>query len=175
MEDEVEALRRMVSSFSQFAKVPQVRLQPVTVARVLDEFERAYGHLTEEASDRLVVTPPEAPADIRGDRQLLKQALVNLVENAVLSARESGRQPVQVEVTAEVVGGNVEIRVDDNGPGIAAERKETVFEPYETSREQGTGLGLAIVKKVVLDHDGETWVDDSHLGGARFVISLPLA
>jgi nitrogen fixation/metabolism regulation signal transduction histidine kinase len=175
VEDEVAALRRMVSSFSQFAKVPQVRLEPVRVARVLDEFQRAYGHLTEEASDTLVVEPPERPATIQGDRQLLKQVLVNLVENAVLSAREAGRQPVRVEVTARIVGPTVEIHVDDNGPGIPAERKESVFEPYETSREQGTGLGLAIVKKVVFDHGGEVWAEDSHLGGARFVLSIPLA
>ncbi len=175
VEDEVAALRRMVTSFSQFAKVPKVTLEPVTIARVLGEFERAYGHLTEEATDTLVVEPPERPATIQGGRQLLKQVLVNLVENAVLSAREAGRQPVRVEVTAHVVGSAVEIHVDDNGPGIAPERKEGVFEPYETTREQGTGLGLAIVKKVVLDHGGDVWAVDSHLGGARFVISIPLA
>jgi two-component system nitrogen regulation sensor histidine kinase NtrY len=175
VEDEIAGLRRMVSSFSQFAKVPKVSLEPVSVARVLDEFQRAYGHLTEEATDTLVVEPPEKPATIQGDRQLLKQVLVNLVENAVLSAREAGRQPVRVEVTAAVVDTNVEIHVDDNGPGIALERKESVFEPYETTREQGTGLGLAIVKKVVLDHGGDVWTDDSHLGGARFVITIPLA
>ena len=175
VEDEIAGLRRMVSSFSQFAKVPKVSLEPVSVARVLDEFQRAYGHLTEEATDTLVVEPPDRPATIQGDRQLLKQVLVNLVENAVLSAREAGRQPVRVEVTAQVIEGSVEIHVDDNGPGIAPERKESVFEPYETTREQGTGLGLAIVKKVVLDHGGDVWADESHLGGARFVITIPLA
>jgi len=174
VEDEVEGLRRMVTSFSQFAKVPEVRLARVELGRVLEEFERAYGHLTEQADDLLVVAPPEGVVVIDADRQLLKQALVNLVENAVLSAREAGRVPVRVEVATVRQEDTIEIRVDDNGPGIVAELRERVFEPYETTREQGTGLGLAIVKKIVLDHRGEVWVDDSPLGGARFVVRLPI-
>ncbi len=174
VEDEIEGLRRMVTSFSQFAKVPEVRLSRIELGRVLEEFERAYGHLTEQADDVLVVTAPKGATVVDADRQLLKQALVNLVENAVLSAREAGREPVRVEVTTVATDEAVEIRVDDNGPGIVAELRERVFEPYETTREQGTGLGLAIVKKIVLDHRGEVWVDDSPLGGARFVVRLPV-
>ncbi|MEM6292132.1 MAG: ATP-binding protein [Myxococcota bacterium] len=174
VEDEVQALRRMVTSFSQFAKVPEVRTEPVALGRVLDEFERAYGHLTDEDEDDvLTVRRAEPDPQIRGDRQLLKQVLVNLVENAVLSAREAGRSPVNVQVHAEVSPTAVVVYVDDNGPGIPNGRRLAVFEPYETTREQGTGLGLAIVKKIVLDHDGEVWADASPLGGARFAIRLP--
>jgi two-component system nitrogen regulation sensor histidine kinase NtrY len=172
VEDEIEGLRRMVASFSQFAKVPEVRLEPVSVRRVLEEFQRAYGHLTETEEDELVVRPPETDVSIDGDRQLLKQALVNLVENAVLSARGHA-EAVRVEVVGETLADAVEIRVDDNGPGIDRERRERVFEPYETTRREGTGLGLAIVKKVVLDHGGEIWIEDAPKGGARFVIRLP--
>ncbi len=173
VEDEVQALRRMVTSFSQFAKVPEVRAEPVALGRVLDEFERAYGHLSEEAEDVLDVQAPSADPTILADRQLIKQVLVNLVENASLSAREAGSSPVRVEVSAEIAEATVEIRVDDNGPGIDEDRRERVFEPYETTREQGTGLGLAIVKKVALDHRGDVWVEESHLGGARFCLRLP--
>ncbi len=173
VEDEVEGLRRMVTSFSQFAKVPQVRTKPEPLSRVLREFERAYGHLGEDEGGQLTVEVPEQEVSIAADRQLLKQALVNLVENAVLSAREAGRDPVRVEVSVELGEQAVVVRVDDNGPGIAEDRRERVFEPYETSRKSGTGLGLAIVKKIVLDHTGEIWIDASPLGGARFVLSLP--
>ncbi|MBK6916104.1 MAG: HAMP domain-containing histidine kinase [Deltaproteobacteria bacterium] len=175
VEDEIEALRRMVTSFSQFAKVPEVRTAAVELARVIEEFERAYGHLTERADDVLVVVAPEPAVIVLADRQLLKQVLVNLVENAVLSAREAGRDPVRVELTVGVAADHVEIRVDDNGPGVPDELRERVFEPYQTTRAQGTGLGLAIVKKVVLDHGGEVWVASSPLGGARFVVRLPRA
>lgn len=178
IQDEIRGLRRMVTSFSQFAKVPQVRREPVALARVLEEFERAYGHLTDDAEsegadDVLDVRLPDAGVVIDGDRQLLKQVLVNLVENAVLSAREAGQSPIRVEVHTRAEPGAVEIMVDDNGPGISAERSERVFEPYETTRAEGTGLGLAIVKKVVLDHGGEVSATRAELGGARFVLRIP--
>ncbi|MBK7823714.1 ATP-binding protein [Nannocystis sp.] len=183
VEDEVEALRRMVTSFSRFARVPEVQLEPVEIARVVGEFDRAYGHLTERDSDVLEVPPVPEGLVILGDRQLLKQCLVNLVENAVLSQRERG--PVHVRVSVRPVPPEAgvdpglaptaaELRVDDNGPGIEPERRERVFEPYESTRKEGTGLGLAIVKKVVLDHGGEVRVDESELGGAAIVIRLPL-
>ncbi len=172
VEDEVAALRRMVTSFSQFAKVPEARLEPVSIARVFDEFERAYGHLTERASDTLEVLRPDAAIEIAGDRQLLKQCLVNFVENAVLSGREADRETVRVRVSARVDDGVV-IRVDDNGPGIEPARRERVFEPYESTRRAGTGLGLAIAKKIILDHGGEIWIDESPLGGAGVVVKLP--
>ncbi len=183
VEDEIESLRRMVTSFSRFAKVPEVQVVPVDIARVVEEFDRAYGHLTERETDVLEVEPVPSGLVILGDRQLLKQCLVNLVENAVLSQRERG--PVHVRVSVRPVPPEpgvdpglpptaCELRVDDNGPGIAPERRERVFEPYESTRKEGTGLGLAIVKKVVLDHGGEVRVDESELGGAAIVIRLPL-
>jgi two-component system nitrogen regulation sensor histidine kinase NtrY len=183
VEDEIEALRRMVTSFSRFAKVPEAQLVPVEIARVVGEFDRAYGHLTERDSDVLEVPPVPPGLIILGDRQLLKQCLVNLVENAVLSQRDRG--PVHVRVSVRPIPPEpgvdpglpptaLELRVDDNGPGIAPERRERVFEPYESTRKEGSGLGLAIVKKVVLDHGGEVRVEDSELGGAAVVVRLPL-
>ncbi|MCA9684638.1 MAG: HAMP domain-containing protein, partial [Myxococcales bacterium] len=179
VEDEVESLRRMVTSFSQFAKVPEVVVEVVEVARILGEFERAYGG-TEPGLE--IVEPGEGDAllKIHGDRQLLKQVLVNLVENAGLSAREAGVETVEIRVGAGRVPGREDelafFSVEDNGPGIEPRRRELIFEPYETTRAQGTGLGLAIVKKIVLDHGGEVSVGESEsLGGARFEVRIPLA
>jgi len=177
VEDEIEGLRRMVSSFSLFAKVPEVQRQRIALSEVLEEFERAYGSVMERASVRLEVESQDAAVEIMGDRQLLKQTLVNLVDNAVHAGREAGRSPVHVRVSstrADEAAPWVDVRVADNGPGIAHDRRESVFEPYETTREDGTGLGLAIVKKIVLDHGGEILVEDSELGGAAFVVRLPL-
>jgi two-component system nitrogen regulation sensor histidine kinase NtrY len=171
VEDEVESLRRMVTSFSQFAKVPEVELEPVALARVLSEFERAYGHVDAE----LEVELPGEDLRVSGDRQLLKQVLVNLVENAALSTAEAGVEQPRIRVHAVRESERAVLVVEDNGPGIARERRELVFEPYETTRAHGTGLGLAIVKKIVLDHGGEVSVSESEsLGGAKFEIRLRL-
>lgn len=177
IDDEVAVIRRLVSSFSQFARLPEVRLEPVDVGGLLDEFERAYGHFGEgdHEHDRLDVLRPDAPVLLSGDRQLLKQVLVNLVENAVLSVRERGTGPVHVRVSVvHNDDATIELHVDDNGPGVDPSRRDEVFEPYVTTREQGTGLGLAIVKKIVLDHGGEIWIVESDLGGASIRLRLPI-
>jgi two-component system nitrogen regulation sensor histidine kinase NtrY len=169
VEDEVESLRRMVTSFSQFAKVPEVEIEPVSLERILSEFERAYAHVDAELQIELA-----EDLQVLGDRQLLKQVLVNLVENAALSAREAGVAP-KIRVSGGRVDDMACLVVEDNGPGVALGRRELVFEPYETTREHGTGLGLAIVKKIVLDHGGEVSVGVSErLGGARFEVRLRL-
>ncbi|TPV96102.1 MAG: HAMP domain-containing protein [Myxococcales bacterium FL481] len=176
IDDEVAVIRRLVHSFSQFARLPSVQLELLDLAQLLAEFERSYGHLSDDEGDWLEVVEPAGSIVIRGDRQLLKQVLVNLVENAVLSTREREVSPVHVRVTVEFVEeGWVELRVDDNGPGVAPPRRDEVFEPYVTTREQGTGLGLAIVKKIVLDHGGAVSVADTDLGGASLRLRLPLA
>jgi signal transduction histidine kinase len=187
VEDEVEALRRMVTSFSNFARVPEVSLEPVELERVIGEFERAYGRfgasVSGEGSDALdddrleLVVPREPGLVVLGDRQLLKQVLVNLVENAALSIAEAGIAPAHVRIRSGRVPGKALafVVVEDNGPGIAPERREQVFEPYETTREHGTGLGLAIVKKIILDHGGSVELGESELGGARFELRIPLA
>ena len=171
IEDEVESLRRMVTSFSQFAKLPEVELEAVPLSRILGEFERAYAHVEAELTVEL-----GEDVEVLGDRQLLKQVLVNLVENAALSAAEAGVERPKIHVWGGRRGDGACLIVEDNGPGIAATRRDVVFEPYETTREHGTGLGLAIVKKIVLDHGGEVAVGDGERwGGARFVVRLRAA
>jgi signal transduction histidine kinase len=71
----------------------------------------------------------------------------------------------------------VRITVDDSGPGVPQDRRDTLFEPYITHKEQGTGLGLTIAKKIAIEHGGtvELGRDRAELGGARFILTLPLA
>jgi signal transduction histidine kinase len=82
----------------------------------------------------------------------------------------SERGRVRIEVRALPHG--AELLVDDDGPGVPADARERIFEPYFTTRAQGTGLGLAIVHRIVGDHGGTIEVEDSPLGGARFRVTL---
>ncbi|MEE9386257.1 MAG: ATP-binding protein [Nannocystaceae bacterium] len=176
IDDEVDVMRRWVHNFSQFARVPKVHPEPMDLRELLRDFERAYGYLSDGVGDRFDVIVPEAELLVLGDQQLLKQVLVNLVENAVLSAREAVNAVVHVRVEARRIDEVwAQLAVADNGPGIAIERREAVFEPHETTREEGSGLGLAIVKKIVLDHGGHISVVSSDLGGACLRVRLLLA
>jgi signal transduction histidine kinase len=105
----------------------------------------------------------------------LQRALANLVDNAERHARS------QVRIGTADRDGCAELWVDDDGPGIAPADRERVFERFTRlddgrSRDQGgSGLGLAVVRSIVSRHHGRVWAEDSPLGGARLVISLPIA
>lgn len=115
---------------------------------------------------------------IRVDREQITQVLVNLVQNAADAAKAShggrgGRVRVLVHRAARDRA--IEIRVQDDGPGIPTEERARVFEPYYTTKAGGTGLGLAIVHRIVGDHGGTIEVGASPLGGAEMMVVLTAA
>jgi signal transduction histidine kinase len=79
-----------------------------------------------------------------------------------------------VRLALSRAGGDAELAVEDRGPGIPAEARERIFDPYFTTKPEGTGLGLAIVKKIVLQHGGAIEAGDRPGGGARFALRFPL-
>lgn len=116
-------------------------------------------------------SPAPLPAFV-GDRLKLRQALRNLIANALEAQCDGGR----VRVHAGVANGEVVLDVEDGGAGLAPEFEAKVLEPFFTTRAEGTGLGLAFVRQVAELHGGRIEVHGrgSALGGARFVLRFPL-
>ena len=114
------------------------------------------------------------PLLIQADQVLLEQVLVNLLVNAVQALERSGRQEKLLRLTATRLGGQVRIEVQDNGIGLPA--GADLFDPFFTTREdgEGTGLGLAIVRRFVERLEGQIQAWNNELGGATFVVTLPL-
>jgi len=113
---------------------------------------------------------PGEPAWVLADPTAVEQVLVNLVGNA----REAGGEEVPLLVSLERRGGAWLLAVEDGGPGIPAEEREAVFEPFHSGKEGGTGLGLSIVKRIVELHGGRVGAADPvELGGARIEVVLP--
>jgi signal transduction histidine kinase len=106
---------------------------------------------------------------------LLRQAVSNLLRNAVEACAGSSLAPVIV-VESEIDDAQQVMRlaVEDNGPGIDPARRDQVFRPFFTSKRNGTGLGLALVQKIIVFHNGRITIGTSPLGGASLQISLPL-
>ncbi len=167
---QVKVLKEMVNAFSDYARTPQLKWQPVDlndlVREVLDLYQEQAGQvslLTELAS--------ESPT-VEADPGRLRQVLHNLVKNA-LEALE-GRDAAMLKVVTRCIPGLhcrfAELRVEDNGPGIPDSLLAHVFEPYVTSKPKGTGLGLAIVKKIVEEHGGVLWAENLTGGGTSVVI-----
>jgi two-component system osmolarity sensor histidine kinase EnvZ len=104
---------------------------------------------------------------IRLRADAVRRALTNLVDNARRHAK-------RVELKAMAQGRAVQVTVDDDGPGIPADRRESVFRPFEAGSAGGTGLGLTIARDIVRAHGGEIFLEDSPLGGLRARIRLPI-
>jgi two-component system, NtrC family, nitrogen regulation sensor histidine kinase NtrY len=176
VEEEIATLRRLVSEFTDFARLPEAHLSPADLGVFVREAVDAPFRSDESAEG----APVEVVADIEPgalpvmiDAMLLKRCLDNLIRNATQAVRASGRDQGRVTVAAYATAERALVEVRDNGPGVPAVKRERVFDPYYTTKAEGTGLGLAIVKKIVLEHGGEITCSEAAEGGACFQISLP--
>jgi two-component system nitrogen regulation sensor histidine kinase NtrY len=119
---------------------------------------------------------PEQTVFTNCDGRQISQAVTNLLQNAYDAIEGAGnrenRPKGRVVLTLERQNDEIGITVDDNGKGLPIENRDSLTEPYVTSRSKGTGLGLAIVKKIMEDHGGRLTLDDGPEGGARIGLIL---
>ena len=117
----------------------------------------------------------DAAPPVLGLGQELQQVVINLVTNAEYVVR--GRKPAIVQLATLAREGWVRIVVEDSGPGVPRDIRARIFDPFFTTKgpDEGTGLGLAICQRVVTEVGGKIWLEDSSLGGAKFVVELPAA
>ena len=167
--NQVEELKRLVSEFSSFARMPIVQKSRnnlvAMVREILVLYEESHDHIT----FRCVVTRDIPPFDF--DLTQIKRVLINLLENSIAVLPEKGVIEILLSHDAEKNIAYMEIR--DNGPGVADEDKLRLFEPYFSTKKSGTGLGLAIANTVVADHGGQIRVTDNKPKGAVFTVELP--
>jgi two-component system nitrogen regulation sensor histidine kinase NtrY len=190
VEDEVGTLRRLVSEFSSFARLPQAQLEKADLVEFLSEQRDRISIVEEETVEGDVmlehgaVLPrgvelefelPDGPRHAYLDRQMLRRALLNLIRNAGQAIEGAGKTSGRVRVSLTREGEYHWLDVDDDGPGIPPEMRQTIFDPYVTTKTEGTGLGLAIVKKIVVEHGGTVAAEAGELGGARIRVRLPAA
>jgi nitrogen fixation/metabolism regulation signal transduction histidine kinase len=178
IEEEVATLRRLTSDFSSFARLPQVKPELIDLAEFIEECHASLAHIVEREDVTLVWETPKEPVPVVIDRMMMKRVIDNLVRNAADALCKNEVSQPRIKISAVRRGtamrSEVEISVEDNGPGIVPEHHPSIFDPYFTTKSEGTGLGLAISKKIVLEHGGRIWVDESTGHGARFVIVVPL-
>lgn len=168
----VEGIRRVVEEFSRFARLPAPRKKPVDPAAVC---RTAVDLIRQEAPEhRWEFFAPEDLPPVSLDEDLIHQVLINLLNNAVQALREPGTIRIKCAIREGEEGTRLRILVEDSGPGIEEPDPERIFEPYFTTRSTGTGLGLALSRRIAQDHGGSLSVGKSALGGAAFLLQLPL-
>jgi two-component system osmolarity sensor histidine kinase EnvZ len=164
MTADVEEMERMIGGYLAFARGEGTeQAEPVNLSAVLEEVaagaRRAGAEVELNAPDTLTLP-------LRADA--VKRAITNLVDNARRHAR-------RVALGAERNGArSIQVTVDDDGPGIPPDRRESVFRPFESGATGGTGLGLTIARDIVRAHGGEIVLEESPLGGLRARIRLPV-
>jgi len=150
------------------------RLEPVSVAALLDDVVTAV-RLSAEDAGQTVEAVADSDLAVLGDRRLLRQALVNLIDNALKYG--SPGQRIRL-AAAPGAPGWVRLHVEDQGPGVPADQRSRVFEPYErllrdqASERTGSGLGLAVVRHIALVCRGRVWLEEAAGGGTRAVLEL---
>ncbi len=108
-----------------------------------------------------------------GDAALIEQVIMNLIQNASRAVQALDREKI-VAVSSSFKNDQITVSVSDSGPGVPNNLKEKIFDPFFTSSSEGTGIGLSIAQRIITDHNGSLSVHDSDLGGARFVVTLPV-
>jgi two-component system nitrogen regulation sensor histidine kinase NtrY len=168
--DQVELIRNLVNEFSAFAKFPSADPKPCELPPIIEETVALYeeGHPNIRFDTR---TRDQCPI-LNLDRQQIKQAMINLIENAIAAIKAHGE--IMITVTHDSILKRVRIEVADDGPGISNADKTRLFEPNFSTKKAGMGLGLTIVSTIVGDHGGVISVQDNHPQGAKFVIELPV-
>jgi nitrogen fixation/metabolism regulation signal transduction histidine kinase len=165
--NQVGALKGMVNAFGEYARPPQLELIQLDLNALVEEVLLMY----ESTPIRLELTR-DLP-NIRGDLNLLRQVIHNLLQNAQ-DALSNAADP-QIVVSTGVEENWIKLTVRDNGSGFSETILARAFEPYVTSKPKGTGLGLAIVKKIVEEHHGAVRIENLKPHGASVGVYLPMA
>lgn len=165
-------LEGLVKDMLQYAKGGKGSEQKIDLAALLEQVSHSLETQVKLNKSHVKMEASIPGLTVLGDMDGLVTAMQNLINNAMEVSGENGRVEVSVNKISDE---KVDIVVADNGPGIAEEKLDKVFEPFYTSRAKGTGLGLAVVRAIAEAHGGQVWVRSIPGYGSKFGIRLPLA
>jgi len=165
---EIERLTTLLNDFLAFARPPELHLQDHDIAQILTHVIDLERITAERAGATLKLEMASPSLIARVDAAKIHQVVLNLVRNAIEAVPNGGT------VTLSLAGDDKELRiaVRDDGPGISAEARERIFEPFFSTKEGGTGLGMSIVHSLVSLHGGTIIVTTDETG-ARFDVVVP--
>jgi len=158
---EVQRLENLLVELKNLYSPKALQIEKINVSAMLHEI---LALVAEECRNRGINIEFNAENDeniiIEGDKQKLKQVLLNVIKNSMEAMSEGGNLLIKATATAK----DVEISVIDEGPGIPAETQKQIFKPFFTTKKKGTGLGLCVSKRIIEDHKGSTFTLESEEG-----------
>lgn len=170
---QVEALKNMVSDFSDYAQAINIKKSSIDINLLLSDIADLHNSSVEKCEFNLNLD--STLPTIKSDANALRQIFNNLILNAIQAMK--GEEKPQLTLTSSQQNNSEEhsviVEITDTGPGIKLELRETLFEPYVSSKKKGSGLGLAIVKRLTEGLGGIVWAEDNVPHGTRFIVQLP--
>ncbi len=189
--DQVDAMKRLVNEFRDYARLPTADLKPVDLNALVTDVHQLYGREAGESADAAALVPVQLALDpacppILGDAMQLRQVIHNLLQNAQDATEAAAAPEAPPDMRAVVLrtqwnetSGRVRLVVQDAGSGFPEHILKRAFEPYVTTKAKGTGLGLAVVKKIADEHgariDLKNRLEDGRLVGAQVSLSFAVA
>jgi signal transduction histidine kinase len=164
--EETDKVTAQLNEFINYSRPREIRRAKIALHSAVNEVVRALSYDIEEKKIRVEVKGE--PLSIEADEQLLRQALFNLLLNAIQAANENGRIEF---VTQKSSASEASLEIHDDGAGVLPEHRQEIFKPYFTTHQKGTGLGLAVVQQIILAHGWEIESLPNQPKGAIFRIT----
>jgi two-component system nitrogen regulation sensor histidine kinase NtrY len=175
---QVDELKALVNEFSTFARMPAAEHTPQDLSAVVEETLVLFREAHREV-EFVFVPAPDLPL-LELDREGVKRAFINVLDNAVSACRTrrdygpDERPRIELGTWHDPALGMVRVEIADNGVGMTSEIRARIFEPYFSTKADGTGLGMAIVSAIVADHNGFIRVRQNQPRGSRFILEFPV-
>ncbi|MBP9120666.1 MAG: PAS domain S-box protein [Ignavibacterium sp.] len=166
---EVNRINKIITQFLSYAKPIDVNLRPVDIKSYLSEVYKLFEDQAKQKSTNFVLKGTES-ITINLDADLIKQSLMNILQNAFDASKKDG----EVTIKYFRISNNLIIEISDNGIGISTEQQKKIFDLYFTTKKDGNGLGLSISQKIIAQHNGSISVTSKVNSGTTFKIILPI-
>ncbi len=167
---EARTIKSLVDEFSNFARMPSVRLQSADLQTIIKQTISLFTGIFSGIEFETLYSP-DIPSPLLIDPDQMRRVFINLIDNAIDAMNKKGK--ITISTSFDKIQHKVKIEIADFGPGIPEREREKLFHPHYSTKKKGTGLGLAIVNQVVSEHNGSIEVEENKPQGAKFIIQIP--